>query len=156
MTGLSLQEKAREKGGVILNHSDPSLSPEEKMAVRRQQLVCDVFLSGTNALTLDGWLLNVDGTGNRVAAMTFGPKKVIIVTGTNKIVEDLDSALERIRLKASPMNNKRLGLPNPCATTGVCMECEGDTRICNIYTVLRRKPSATDITVVIIGEELGY
>ncbi len=156
LTELGLHDKVKQKGAVLLDHSDPSLSPEQKMEIRRQQLVCDVFLSGTNAVTLDGWLLNVDGTGNRVAAMTFGPKKVVIVVGTNKITEDLDAALDRIRLKASPMNNKRLSLPNPCATTGVCEECEGNTRICNIYSVLRRKPSATDISVVVIGEDLGY
>lgn len=153
---LGLASRFGARGAVVLNHNAPGLSADEKMQIRRQQLVSDLFLTSTNAVTLDGWLVNVDGTGNRVAAMMFGPKKVIVITGVNKVVEDLDSALERIRLKASPMNNKRIGLPNPCTTTGICMECGGKSRICNIYSVMKRRPHSTDISVVVIGEELGY
>jgi hypothetical protein len=153
---LGIMDKAAAKGAVILNHNLPGLSNEEKLAIRRQQLVSDVFLTSTNALTLDGCLLNVDGSGNRVAAMIFGPKKVIVVTGYNKIVPDLDAGYERLKLVASPMNNKRIGLPNPCVTTGVCQDCQGKTRICNAYTILKKKPSATDMTVIVIGEQMGY
>jgi len=153
---LDILSKIEAKGAQILNHNLPGLTEEEKLKIRRQQLVSDVFLTSTNALTLDGYLVNVDGTGNRVSAMTFGPKKVLVLTGVNKIVKDTHAALQRIQLIASPKNNKRLGYPNPCVKTGTCMDCQGKTRICNIYSILKRKPSKTDITVVVIGENLGY
>jgi hypothetical protein len=144
------------KNGVVLDHGVPGLRPEELLAIRRQQLTCDLFLTGINAITQEGWLVNVDGAGNRVAAMTFGPEKVIAVAGINKICKDLDAALERIRYLAGPLNNKRLARPNPCTQTGVCMNCQGESRICNIYSVLRHRPAISDFTVVLIGESLGY
>lgn len=155
-TELEMAARIRAKGATPLIHGDPGLSPEERMAIRRAQLVSDVFLTSTNALTLDGCLVNVDGTGNRVAAMMFGPKKVVIVAGANKIVPDVHAALERIRLIAGPKNNRRLNLTNPCTVEGTCQDCQGKSRICNIYSVLKKKPSATDITVVVVGESLGY
>jgi L-lactate utilization protein LutB len=154
--GMGIQDKVKAKGGVVLDHGAPGLTPEEILSVRRQQLTCDLFLSGTNALTLDGCLLNIDGAGNRVAAMTFGPKKVLIVAGVNKICTNLEAAQEHVKQYASPLNNMRLKRPNPCTKTGVCMDCQGETRICNAYSILKRKPSAADITVVIVGESLGY
>lgn len=153
---LMLTDLIENKGANLLNHSRPGLTAEEKVEIRRQQLVSDVFISSSNALTLDGYLVNIDGTGNRVAAMTFGPKKVLIVVGVNKIAKDTHSALERIQLIASPQNNKRLDLPNPCAKTGYCMDCQGETRICNAYSIIKKKPTLTDISVVVIGEKLGY
>ncbi|MDR1932205.1 MAG: lactate utilization protein [Spirochaetales bacterium] len=153
---MGIQDKVKAKGGVVLDHGVPGLSPEETLSIRRQQLTCDLFLTGTNAITLDGSLVNVDGCGNRVAAMTFGPKKVIVVAGTNKIRKDLDAALERIKYLAGPLNNKRLSRQNPCTKTGTCMDCQGEGRICNVYTILKRRPSATDMTIIITGEALGY
>ncbi|WP_227764630.1 lactate utilization protein [Zhaonella formicivorans] len=153
---LELPQKIESKGAKLLNHNAPGLSAEERLEIRRQQLLSDVFLSSTNALTLDGFLVNMDGTGNRVAAMTFGPKKVIIIAGINKICKDVHAAYERIREIASPKNNKRLDLPNPCAVTGLCADCQGKTRICNVFSVMKRKPSFTDVTVVVVGEILGY
>lgn len=153
---LNIFDDLSQRGNVLLNHTLPSLSPEEKMDIRRKQLTCDCFLTSANALTLDGKIVNVDGTGNRVAAMIFGPKQVIIVAGVNKIVKDVDAALERIEMLAAPLNNKRLGSQNPCTKTGICMDCEAKTRICNVTTILRKKPSLTNTTVLIVGEELGY
>lgn len=153
---LGIPEQAREKGAVILDHGQPDLSPEEKQEVRRRELVCDLFLSSTNAVTLDGCLVNVDGNGNRVAALSFGPKKVIVVAGINKVCSNIDAAGERIRTYAGPMNNKRLGIANPCATAGVCMDCSGKGRICRIYSVLKKRPMSTGFTVVLVGESLGY
>ncbi|MGD0153743.1 MAG: lactate utilization protein [Thermacetogeniaceae bacterium] len=153
---LGIPEQAREKGADILDHGQPDLSPEEKQDVRRRELVCDLFLSSANAITLDGCLVNVDGNGNRVAALSFGPKKVIVVAGVNKICHDIDAAFERISTYAAPMNNKRLGLANPCTTTGVCMNCDSKSRICRIYSVIKKRPMSTDFTVVLVGESLGY
>ncbi|MBN1334192.1 MAG: lactate utilization protein, partial [Synergistales bacterium] len=111
---LGLLDELDARGHRILNHGRVGLSKEEKNEIRRQQLTCDVFLSGTNAVTMEGELVNMDGTGNRVAAMIYGPGKVIIVAGVNKIVKDLSAAMVRIKTIAAPINNKRLGLPNPC------------------------------------------
>lgn len=144
------------RGNTLYNHGKPGLSPEEAVAIRRQQLTCDVFLTGTNAITLDGKLVNVDGTGNRVAAMIFGPKKVIIVAGVNKIVRDVDEAERRIELYAAPINNKRLGKTNPCTTTGMCMDCQSPGRICNVTTIIRKRLPFTETHVIIVGEELGF
>ncbi|MFA6507419.1 MAG: lactate utilization protein [Treponemataceae bacterium] len=156
VAALGIKDKAKAKGAVTLDHGEAALTPEQKADYRRRQQLCDLFLCSTNALTLDGMLVNVDGNGNRTNAMTFGPKKVIVVAGVNKIVSDEDAANERIRRYAAPLNNKRLNMPNPCVKAGVCCDCKGKTRICKIYSTLRRKPSATDFTVVIIGEELGF
>lgn len=145
-----------ERGNTVYNHNIPGLSPEESLELRRKQMTCDVFLTGTNALTLKGELVNVDGAGNRVAAMIFGPKKVIVITGINKIVTDVTAAMERIELFAAPINNKRLNRPNPCTVTGECMDCQGPTRICNVTTVMHKKPVVTDVEILIIGEELGF
>ncbi|MGI6685489.1 MAG: lactate utilization protein [Bacillota bacterium] len=153
---LGILEKAEALGAKVLNHNKRGLSPEEKNEIRRQQLLSDVFLCSSNAITLDGYLVNVDGTGNRVAAMTFGPKKIVIVAGTNKICLDEKAAFERIQMIASPINNKRLNIPNPCVVSGVCCNCQGKTRICRIYSVLKKKPTLSDITVILVGEDLGY
>ena len=153
---IGLLDKLAGRGNEVLNHGKPGLAPEEALSIRRRQLTCDVFLTGTNAVTLDGKLVNVDGIGNRVAAMIFGPKKVILIVGVNKIVRDVDAAEERINMYAAPINNKRLNRPNPCTTTGQCMDCQGDTRICNITTIIRKKPSLTDIHVYVVGEDLGF
>lgn len=156
LTQLGIQEKAKAMGAQLLDHNDPKLTAEQKLELRRRQQGCDLFLTGTNALTLDGCLYNVDGNGNRTNAMTFGPRKVVVVAGTNKICADLEEAERRVKLFAAPLNNKRLNTPNPCTASGVCSDCQGKTRICKVYSILRRRPSATDITVVVIGEELGF
>ncbi|MBN1519861.1 MAG: lactate utilization protein [Spirochaetales bacterium] len=153
---LGVQEKAAAAGCEILDHNAPGLSPEAKLGLLRRQLSCDLFISGSNALTLEGELVNVDGNGNRVAALSFGPARTLVVVGVNKIVLDLDEAFARIELVASPKNNKRLDKPNPCVKVGRCMDCEGETRICRVYQVLRRRPSLSDFTVLVVGEPLGF
>jgi hypothetical protein len=105
---------------------------------------------------MKGELLNIDGNGNRIAALTFGPKKNIVVLGANKIVADEAEGWKRIEAKASPMNNKRLNKENPCVKVGQCMNCENPGRICRIYQILRRRPSTSNFTVVLVGEDLGY
>ncbi|HCM25907.1 MAG: lactate utilization protein C [Treponema sp. GWB1_62_6] len=153
---LLIAERAKEAGAIILDHNAPGLSPAEKLAIMRRQLTCDVFVSGSNALTLDGEIVNVDGNGNRVAALSFGPAKTVVVMGTNKIVRDLAEAQARIETFAAPMNNKRLDRPNPCVKAGTCQDCSGETRICRSYQVLRRRPSQSDFTVIVVGSFLGY
>jgi hypothetical protein len=153
---LGILEILAKRGNLILDHNKAGLSPEEVLNLRRKQLTCDTFMTGSNAITLDGKLVNTDGVGNRVASMIFGPKQVIILAGTNKIVKDEEEARKRIRTIAAPINNKRLNKPNPCTVTGECMDCQGPTRICNITTILKKKPSLTPFSVFILNEELGF
>lgn len=153
---LNLQQLVTEKGAVILDHNALGLSQDEKLEVMRQQLICDVFICSSNAVSLQGELFNIDGYGNRVAAMSFGPRRVIVVAGVNKLVADEEAAWERLRTIAAPINFKRLNRPNPCAKQGVCMNCNLPTRGCNIYVATRRRPSLTDFSVFIVNESLGF
>ena len=153
---LGLWEVLAERGHEMFNHNQEGLSKEEKIAQRYKQLTCDVFLTGANAITLTGEIVNRDAFGNRVAAMMFGPKKVIIIAGTNKIVRDVAEADKRIKMYSAPMNVKRYEMPNPCLKTGECMDCNSPTRACNITTILSRRPPLTDIHIVILGENLGF
>jgi L-lactate utilization protein LutB len=146
---IGLVEALVQRGNSVADHWRSGLSEEQLKEVRRSQLTSDVFLSSSNAVTMDGKLLNADGTGNRVAAMIFGPRKVIIVAGVNKIVKDVDEGLRRIRNVAAPMNAKRLGYRSPCGLTGTCAEdrCERPERLCHIITILERRPNETDTSV---------
>ena len=128
----------------------------ELLAGRGHEIFNHVFLTGANAITLTGEIVNRDAFGNRVAAMMFGPKKVIIIAGTNKIVRDVEEADKRIKLYAAPMNVKRYEMKNPCLKTGECVDCNSPTRACNITTILSRQPPLTEIHVVILGEDLGF
>ncbi len=140
---------------ITLLNPSPQPSFEEFLRMRRQILLADVFLTSTNAVTEDGKLYNIDGTGNRVAAMTFGPRKVIVVAGVNKIVTDIDDAMKKVQSRTAPMNAKRLALKTPCAETGECADCSSPQRICNTYVVTAKKPTSTDVTVLLVGQLLG-
>jgi len=153
---LGLSQVVTEAGGIVLNHNAPDLLAEERIEIMRKQQVCDVFICSSNAITTNGYLCNLDGHGNRVSAMIFGPRKVIVIAGTNKICKDEAAAWDRIRAVAAPLNMKRLSRPNPCTNKGECMDCNLPTRGCNAYVTLRRKPSLTDFSVYILGENLGY
>lgn len=154
--GLGLDQALRDMGKTILDHNQPGLAPEKIMEYRRNQTQADCFLCSANALSLTGEIVNVDGVGNRTNAMSFGPKKVVIAAGANKIEPDLPGAIERIRKVAAPMRAKSLGMETPCAETGICIDCNSPMRICRITTILHRKPMLTDVSVVIVAEELGY
>ena len=153
---IGIIEELHGMGKSILDHWRPELSPDEVQAVRLEQSRCDCFLCSANAVSARGEIVNVDGIGNRVAAMTFGPRKVVIVAGVNKIVPDLDQALQRVRQIAGPMRAKSLGMDTPCAETGACADCHSPQRICRITTILHRRPMLTDIAVVLVGADLGF
>jgi L-lactate utilization protein LutB len=156
---MGLPEALARQGFRVADHwkaSESNASPEEILRIRRLQLTADVFVSSTNALTEKGELVNTDGAGQRVAAMIFGPIRVIVVAGVNKIVKDLDAALAWIRNHAAPLNAARLGTKTPCACTGVCSDCDSPERICNVTTIIHKKPQIADMYVVLIDEELGY
>ena len=116
----------------------------------------DVYFAGTNAVTEDGCLYNVDGNGNRVAAMIYGPKSVVVVVGVNKIVSDLDAAKERVRKIAAPANTVRLSCDTPCAKTGECMDCNSPSRICCNFVVMSNQRVKDRLKVIILDESLGY
>lgn len=132
------------------------LSPEEGLELRRRGLTADVMIASTNAITLDGRLVNLDGMGNRVAAMAFGPKKVILAVGMNKVAPDLETAVARVKHFASPINNIRLKQNNPCVETGLCSDCRSPQRICNIWSTIEGHMIKDRIHVKLIGENLGY
>ncbi len=116
----------------------------------------DYYLMGTNAITLDGELMNIDGNGNRVASLIFGPEKVIVLAGMNKVVSDINEAYMRIRNMASPPNTIRLGKNTPCAATGKCGDCMSPDCICNQIVVTRRSREKERIHVILVGEEIGF
>ena len=140
----------------MYDHWRAGLSQEDILAIRRAQLTCDVFLTSTNAITLKGELVSTDGIGNRVCAMTFGPKKVIVVAGANKIVKDMEAGRRRIKEIAAPHTIKESNAPVPCVQTGICNDCDSPMRACRATIILERKPLLTDITVLVVGEELGF
>jgi hypothetical protein len=151
---LGIHEALEGKGKRLLDHG--RVPPGEKAATRMAQLSCDLFLTGSNAVTLDGCLVNLDMNGNRINAMTFGPKKIVVVAGANKIVADVPEGIRRIKSMAAPRNARRLQLSTPCAATGFCSDCSSPQRICRVYSIIERKPPLSDITVVLCGEPLGF
>lgn len=132
------------------------LSRDEAIERRRQALLVDLFLTGTNALTEKGQLVNLDMIGNRIGGITFGPRHVVLVIGRNKIVPDLDSAMERIRNLAAPQNAIRhSGLKTPCQKTAVCMDCQSPDRICNAWSIIEKSYPKGRIKVILVNEDLG-
>jgi hypothetical protein len=152
---LGIVERLKNEDVVVLDHWKPGLSKEEIDEIRSQQLTCDLFFSSANAITEKGEIINIDGFGNRTNSTTYGPKKVIIIAGYNKIVPDMNAGIERIKNVAAPMNARRLNLSLPCAETGRCHDCRSEARICRIISIMQRKPGGTDISVYLINEELG-
>lgn len=153
---LGVVEALRSQGNTVHDHWDAKDS-KERLKFKRMQSGADVFLSSLNAFTCDGTLVNLDGGGNRVSGLCSGPKKVIVVAGTNKLVETLDGAIHRTRHHSAPINADRLERKTPCATTGLCSDCDAPERICAALLILFKKPGDIDkFTVVLVNEEMGY
>ena len=140
----------------VLNTFDRSLSTEEMMDLRRQSLMVDLFITGTNAVTEQGQLVNLDMMGNRVAAIMWGPKTVLLVIGRNKITSDLDEAMFRIKNYAAPVNTMNLDKKTPCAKTGVCHDCDSPDRICNYWTIIEKSFVRKRIKIILVNEDLGF
>jgi len=153
---LGLMEALKAKGKTLYDHWQTGLAKEKDLEIRLQQGRCDCFLCSANAISSTGEIINVDGIGNRTNAMTFGPKKVCVVAGMNKVTPDLESALRRVREVAGPMRARSLGMQTPCAETGVCSDCNTPQRICRATLILHRRPLLTDISVILINESLGF
>ena len=135
---------------------DQAKSPEEIQSIYRQTFGADFYISSVNAMSEQGDIVNIDGNGNRVAAIAWGPKKVIFVVGINKIAKDLDAAIKRARGTAAPINTVRLNRETPCTLDGVCHDCHSPNSICNQIHIIRNSYDNGRFCVVIVGEELGY
>ena len=140
----------------VLNTFDKSLPFEAQMDLRRQSLLVDLFITGTNAITETGQLVNLDMIGNRIGAITFGPKNVIIFVGRNKISCDLDDAMYRIKNYAAPVNTINLDKKTPCRETGFCQDCKSPDRICNTWCITDKCFPPKRVKVVLINEDLGF
>jgi len=154
VTAVGLKQALLDRGNVVFDHQGKT--GEEGRKLRRAELTCGVFVASSNAITLNGELINVDGIGNRVAAMIYGPDKVVVIAGANKVVKDEAEGRERIRAIAAPLNTIRLNCKTPCTATGYCMDCNAPGRICNATVVLHRPTNGMDFHVIIIGETLGF
>jgi len=156
VAGLGIQERLAKEGYSLLDR-DKASSPEERTDIMRKALLCDTFLTGANAISEDGQLVNIDGSGNRVAAMLYGPKQVIVVAGMNKVRKNVDVALARARTIAAPINVQRFpNLKTPCNETGSCADCMSPDSVCSYFVTLRLCKPAGRIKVILIGKDLGF
>lgn len=150
------EELAKKPRVKVIDPFAPGLTPEESYARLRQGLLADYMITSSNALTMDGKLVNLDATGNRVAAMCFGPEKVILAIGLNKVAPDLDAAMSRVKYLAAPINAIRLNRETPCAETGQCADCRSPARLCNLWSIIEGHRFENRIHVKLVGEDLGY
>lgn len=135
---------------------DACTTPEARIQMMKKILTADVFLTGANALSIDGQMVNIDGIGNRVAAIAYGPDTVLVVAGMNKVMDSLDDAVTRARSVAAPVNNQRFDNQNPCKTTGSCANCKCETCICNQILITRNCRPARRIKFILVGEDIGF
>lgn len=149
-------DSIRNRDDITLLDRDQCTSQEETDEIMRKSFFADTYLLSTNAITEDGQLVNIDGNGNRVAALIYGPKQVIVVAGLNKVTPTVDAAMLRARSYAAPINNIRLDKPNPCTKTGDCHNCFSDSCICNQFVVTRRSGTPGRIQVILLEGEYGY
>jgi L-lactate utilization protein LutB len=154
---MGIPEALEKRGDEVYDHWKEGLSKERRQEVGKKQQRSDFFLSSTNALTLDGKLINVDATGNRVASMIFGPERVMVIAGVNKIVKNLNEGLARVKKVAAPRNCQRRKDPTPCAQDLICHNCDTPARLCRVTTIIERRPwGIKEFAVILVGEELGY
>jgi len=140
----------------LINPYKPGLSRDAVFELRKKALTTDLFITGTNAITLEGELVNIDGYGNRVAAITFGPKRVFLFVGMNKIVSDSEQAIDRILNYTAPINAKRLNKNVPCVESGFCEDCDSPERICNHLVITMKQSFPDRIKIFLINEKLGF
>ena len=152
---MGLPKILKERGTLEVLDRDEVTDREEVVKIYERAFTSDVFLSSANAISEDGVIVNIDGNGNRVAAITWGPKKVIFVIGMNKVAQTVEAALARARSTAAPINSARFDIKTPCQTDGACHNCNSPECICNYVHFLRNSPRGKHV-VVLVGEDLGY
>lgn len=156
-TSIGLYDRIKKSTNIeILDTYDKNISREESLERRRRALLVDLFFTGTNAVTESGKLVNLDMIGNRVGAIAFGPKNVIVLAGRNKIVTDVDAAVQRIKNYSAPVNTRRLDKKTPCAATFSCQDCSSPDRICNTWVITEKSFPGARIKIVLINAELGF
>lgn len=148
---MGIYEDLKNRGNVVIWHWKKDVESPLQKAMNT-----DVYLTSTNAITMDGKLVNMDGNGNRVASMFFGHKNVYVIVGKNKICKDYEEARQRIKDIAAPLNAKRLNLSTPCTITGKCNDCNSPQKICKVETIIHRNPGTCQIHIYLVDEELGY
>ncbi len=155
MKELGVQQRLAQEGYQVLDRDTVS-DPQEREELLRRALLCDTYIMSSNAISADGQLFNIDGTGNRVAALCFGPKSVIVVAGMNKVVGSMEEAYSRVRQYAAPCNMQRFGdRKTPCVATGLCGDCHSTDSICNQMVATRNSRPVGRIKVILVGEDLG-
>ena len=153
---MGVLDYLRKKDITFLDKYQPGLSHEDKRAIYLRNFSADTFITGTNSITVDGKIFNIDGNGSRVAPMIYGPEQVIIVVGTNKITENVDEAIKRVRKIAAPLDAKRLGKGTPCTKLNRCIDCSHKERICNDFVLIANQFAKDRIKIFIVDQELGY
>lgn len=151
---LGIKDRLRQRNQPLIDR-DTAKTPDERMDMLRQALTCDTFLMSSNAISEDGQLVNIDGMGNRVAAMCYGPRQVVVIAGMNKVLGTLDDAIARARNIAAPANAQRFGIKTPCGLTGQCGDCTSPDCICSYVVVTRNSMVHERIKVILVGEDLG-
>lgn len=149
---MNITNSLLERGNVVYD-KELAKNRDESRELKRKALTTDWYITGSNAISVDGRIVNVDHTGNRVAAITFGPDKVIIVVGKNKVVDTVDEAIKRVKNVACPINAKRAGYNPPCVTLNKCVDCVG---VCNILSIIKGQTDSNRIKVFIVNEECGF
>jgi hypothetical protein len=152
-TGVTGMLKA---GNYVVYDRDEAKDEDEKKAIYRKAFSCDYFLASVNAISEDGLIVNIDGNGNRVAAITWGPEHVILIVGMNKVCQDLDAAIKRARSTAAPTNMARFDLKTPCQKDGRCHDCKSPDSICNYISIMRMSHPAQRHIVILVDANLGY
>lgn len=146
---------ALKNGPYVAMDRDCCKTAEERTALMRKHLDADVYITGANGMSIDGQMVNIDGTGNRVAAIIYGPKAVLVIAGMNKVMDSLEDAVKRARTVAAPANQQRFGLENPCTVTGTCADCKSESCICNQIVITRHCRPVGRIKFILVGEDLG-
>ena len=152
---LGIPDMLKKRDTLEVLDRDLATTPEERQAMYLRAFSADVYLTSANAISEDGVIVNIDGNGNRVAAITWGPKRVIFVVGLNKVAQNVEAALARARSTAAPINAARFDIKTPCQTDGVCHNCNAQESICNYVHFLRNSPQGRH-AVVLVGEDYGY
>lgn len=147
---------AVKKGSYATIDRENCTTAEEKLKAARDGMFADVYITGANALSLDGQMVNIDGTGNRLAAICYGPEQIIVIAGMNKVMDTLDGAITRARTVAAPMNKQRFPNQTPCEVTGTCGDCKAEGCICNQILVTRHCRPVGRIRFILVGEDLGF
>jgi hypothetical protein len=152
---IGAMEALKERGCTVYHHWNPNLTPEQRMETLQNENLSNYFLTSANAVTTDGKIVNIDGNGNRVSAMAWGRNEMIFVIGVNKIAQDVDAAISRVRT-ATPPNVLRLNGDTPCIKTGYCVDCDSPNRVCRALLILERPTLGRKTHVIVVGEDLGY